>query len=176
VGQAHFDSLTNLKRQVYLGALAGLYYQWECDLRSFLDNEFHFDESDQASIDKRVWKPEIEQIFKILERCGWDYRSRTFFAPLNTCRLVVNTYKHGRGKSMDELIALRPDLFHHPLAEMKIDVGQDDHFDHEWLEISEADVRAFASAMEEFWREFPTVMTSEHGVIRPAKVDEAGAH
>ena len=54
-----------------------------------------------------------------LQRRGWDCSSQEPFYPaLKVCRLIVNTYNHGRGDSFDGLTSLRPDLFHHPLTDV----------------------------------------------------------
>ena len=163
-----YELLSDLKRQLFLAALAGLYHQWERDLRAFLDNEYQFDQSEQAGIDKKVWRPEIKEIFKTLAKYDWDCTTKPFFSKLDECRLVVNTYKHGRGTSFDDLKAARPDLLHHPLTDMGMDIASDEWFDHEWLEISEKDFKLFGDAIEAFWLEMPEIMTLEHGILKLA--------
>jgi hypothetical protein len=164
----HYELLSDIKRQLFLAALTGLYHQWERDLRAFLDNEYHFDQSEQSGIDKKVWKPAIKEIFKILAKYDWDCPAQSFYPKLNECRLVVNVYKHGRGSAFADLTKVRPDLFHHPLADMGMEVTEDEWFDHEWLEIAEADFREFGNALEAFWLEFPEIMTLEHGILQLA--------
>jgi hypothetical protein len=94
-GQEFYSLLSDLKKQMLLGALAGLYHQWDKDLRDFVERELsHYFKSE--AVMKIAWDPNVGNVFDVLKQFGWDCRVAPFFAKINACRLIVNVYKHGR--------------------------------------------------------------------------------
>ncbi len=90
--------LLSLREQTTLGALAGMYHQWEKELRTFIENELGHELSRQHAL-LLAWKKSrtIEDIFDLLQRFGWDCRAEPFYPVLESCRLVVNVYSMARG-------------------------------------------------------------------------------
>jgi hypothetical protein len=92
-GLRFYESLSDLKQQVILGALAGLYHQWEKELREFIERELMHDLTPDAAA-KYAWVGHIGAVFDLSTEFGWPVRNDPFFPMIDACRLVVNVYKH----------------------------------------------------------------------------------
>jgi hypothetical protein len=153
---SHYELLSDLKEQVMLGALAGLYHQWEKELRDFIERELTTDSlAEQAT--KRAWSVSIMDIFRLLTDFDWDVLSEPFFPKIDACRLVVNVYKHGKGPSLNELRSKYPDYLHPRLSK-----PPSDYVDYQWLAISEQNFDEIARALRSFWIEFPERLYKDH--------------
>ena len=142
--------LRYVKTQTTLGALASLYHQWEKEFRDFMKDELSRSYG-RAKITNCVWKPEINEIFSKLEEFGWSIRQAQWFSLLNACRLIVNVYKHGKGRSFKELGRDYPQYLKGWDADM-------DDYD-EALEITEEEYDEIAGALRQFWMDFPERLT-----------------
>lgn len=146
-----YQRLADLRATTRLSIIAGMFHDWEKQLRDWLGKELgHHGLGKHANA--AVWSVNLNEIFDLLEGCGWPVRSLGFFAQLDRCRLVTNVYKHGNGPSFDTLKAVAPDL-----------VGRTDSLpaffvsalDYSSLSISDDDLGRFAEAITAFWRELP---------------------
>lgn len=146
--------LSDLKTQVRLGALAGLYHQWDKELRQFLERELshNFKPDDVITI---VWKPaEIGAIIDLLrDHFGWDSRRELFFDDIEACRLIVNVHKHGKGRSLRLLADHYPEFLRKPLASLPR--WSRDWIDHRWLQITDEQFARIAGSLRAFWEAFP---------------------
>lgn len=97
----HLIMLSDLHNQVVLGALAGIYHQWDKDLREFIARELRHTTTDETI--KSIWKANAGEVFDLLKDFGWDCRNTAFFPALDASRLIVNVYKHGNGKTLGDL-------------------------------------------------------------------------
>ena len=154
-GVQRYELLSDLKKQIVLGALAGLYHQWDMDLREFVEAELRHDIRPKDAA-KAAWDPNLGNVFDILKQFGWDCREADFFSKIEACRLIVNVYKHGKGRSLEELAKTYPEylgnLFGSPNSDFSRLIGQ---LDHEGLKISEAQFEQFATGLRTFWITFP---------------------
>lgn len=149
---SHYSLLSDLKKDMMLAALAGMYHQWEKDLRDFMERELAHDVTRAAAI-KVAWMGNIGNVFEALTQFGWNCRKEPFYRLIDACRLIVNVYKHGKGSSLNELAtSFReylggecPTIFATP----------DGLLDHELLALNEAQFDAIASAFSQFWKLFP---------------------
>jgi hypothetical protein len=149
-----YSSLSELKKQMHLGTLAGLYHQWEKNLRDFLEHELnHYLLKEQA--DKHAWYGDIAKVFDLLNEFGWDCRSAFFWEKLNACRLAVNAYKHRKGASLGELGRNHQEHLKHPFPEKLRSTRPSSVINYEWLEVSEAQFDEIACALRAFWEHFP---------------------
>lgn len=149
-----YSLLDDLRKQATLSAIAGMYHQWEKELRKFLELEMrHYFKAD--AVIKLAWVKDVRNLFDILKEFGWDCTALAFFTKIDACRLVVNVYKHGKGRSLNELNDKFPQYLNNPMRDFKIFDG---HLDHEWLEVSDQQVSEFASAIREFWTTFPELL------------------
>jgi hypothetical protein len=142
-----------LKQQVILGALAGLYHQWEKELRDFIERELMHDvHKDEAM--KLAWRGPITDVFDLLTEFGWEVRTRPFFPLIDACRLIVNVQKHGKGRSLEELNRDYPRYLRDPLGR-GLPTIIPDYLDHTLLTVSEEHFAEIAQALRTFWEEFP---------------------
>jgi len=104
-GYGYHGLLTDLHQQMILASLASMYHQWDKGLRDFLEHEL------QQSFTRKVATDAAWNEYDapgILHQFGWDYRQEGFFQEIDACRLIVNVYKHGKGRSLDDLLDRYP--------------------------------------------------------------------
>jgi hypothetical protein len=153
-GHAFYSMLSDLRKRMLLGALAGLYHQWDKELRDFVEHELRHD-IDFGTAARYAWDPNVGTVFDALGDFGWNCRSSGFFSKIDACRLIVNVYKHGKGRSLGELAERFPEYLDDSFAEGAVRRLPTDFLDHEWLAISESQFDEIASAFRAFWVEFP---------------------
>jgi hypothetical protein len=147
-----YSLLLDLKKQTILGALAGMYHQWEKDLRHFIERELSHD-IEHAEARKIAWKSKVDDVFEILTDFGWNCRKQSFFSRIEACRLVVNVYKHGKGPSLDRLADSFPEYLE---GLDKDDIFYSKEFlDYEWLSVTAEQFNDMAEAISSFWKDFP---------------------
>jgi hypothetical protein len=70
--------------------------------------------------------------------------------------LVVNVYKHGKGRSLSDLANLHPEYVKNPYAEGRHKFAfAENLLKYEWLTVSADQFDEFATALRSFWQEFP---------------------
>lgn len=149
--QQHYMLLRDLKEQMFLGALAGMYHQWEKDMRDFIERELAHDIKNP---EKYAWSK--GSISEILKAFGWDTDTEPFFKKIDACRIIVNVYKHGKGPSLTTLAQLHPEYLRDPLASLgRKPAFLADMLDYEWLTVSPQQFDELANAFRRFWNEFP---------------------
>jgi hypothetical protein len=152
--QEYYSMLTDLRKQTALGAVAGMYHQWEKELRKFLELEMrHYFKAE--AVKKYAWIVTVDDVFDVLKEFGWDCASLPFFKKVDACRLVVNVYKHGKGNSLESLNGKYPEYLENPMRQFKLFEG---YLDHEWLAVSDTQVAEFAAALRDFWLAFPELL------------------
>src|SRR5699024_9534601 len=103
-------ALHDLGGQVRLSVVAGMFHEWEKQLRKWLVAEvrhWHVGEY----VPQAIWRANFEQIMDMLEWLGWNIKTQDYYSKLNECRLVTNVYKHGDGASFDSLRSNYPEYF-----------------------------------------------------------------
>jgi hypothetical protein len=167
--EEYYLLISDLKQQVYLSAVAGMYHQFDKDLRGFLEQRFigQINEETGMLIDyqytkKEIWKPPIEKTFKILKTLGWEVKKESCYPQLDACRMVVNAYKHGKGTSLDELKKSYPEYVRSPFERANLpNPFRDESVNHEWLSVSNDQMEAFGSAIADFWIRIPECLEIE---------------
>lgn len=148
-----YELLNDLKQQVILGALAGLYHQWEKELRRFIERELAHDVTpDDAA--KAAWSGPVGDVFGVLEQFGWKVREQPFFSIIDACCLIVNVYKHGQGSSLKELDKKYQKYLPDPLGRSDLS-KRPKNISHEWLTVTEQEFADIAKGLREFWEGFP---------------------
>lgn len=152
-GFEFYSMLSDMKVQTTLGALASLYHQWDKQFRDFLERELSH-AYDRQEVAKYCWQPNIGKLFEILENFGWSVRETQWFRLIDACRLIVNVYKHGKGRSFDELASGYPQYFE------SYQVAASEHPwvtapSYEDLAVSEEQFDEIAGALRQFWMDFP---------------------
>lgn len=154
VGIEFYGLLSDMREQTRLSVVAGMFHEWDKQLRDWLAREIqHWHRGDNAT--SKVWSADFGQIADLLECFGWDVRSAGYFRTLDACRLVVNVYKHGEGKSLDELRNGYPEYFADPFIGTGGAWSGQKYLDHAHLKVSEDQFQSFSDAVLAFWRDVP---------------------
>jgi hypothetical protein len=147
----HYMMLNDLRKQVLLSSIAGLFHQWDKELREFIDMELRHNIK-REWIDKNVWKATTFQIFELIEEFDWKPTSLPFFPFIDACNLVVNVYKHGKGPALDRLHKTFPQYLSRMARESMFGKS---FIDHRWVEVTTAHFDEFAQAFDDFWTQMP---------------------
>lgn len=158
--------MTDLREQTHLSVVAGMFHEWEKQLRNWLVREIqHWHRGD--NVKQAVWKKNLGHIFDLLEGLGWEARSTTYFPVLDACRLVVNVYKHGEGDSLVELKQKYPEYLDDSLRQVgELSVGAD-YLDHTHLKVTDEQIQAFSDAIVAFWKGVPENIFNEESITIP---------
>lgn len=143
-------SLAALRDSTRLSIIAGMFHEWEKQVRDWVGRELgHL--GLREAVHSAVWSVKIDDLLELFEKCSWPVRDEEFFPQLQRCQLVANVYKHGNGPSFDALKRLAPKL-----------VGGQERpaffvsaLDYSALEVSDDDLASFAEAITAFWRAIP---------------------
>ncbi|APR53179.1 hypothetical protein CA223_04420 [Sphingomonas koreensis] len=150
---SHYLALVELRKQVLLSGLAGMYHQWDKQLREFIERELHH-YVDAEWTDKNVWKPSGDKVLDILEAFGWPVKSLPIYALLDALQLVVNVYKHGKGRSLNDLDRKYSHYVVDPVKAAGYGAWRTT-LDHEWLTVTDEQFDEFANAVSQFWSQMP---------------------
>jgi len=149
-GIEFYGLLSDMRERTRLSVVAGIFHEWDKQLRDWLVGEIrHWHQGE--SVRSKIWSADFGQIADLLVSFGWDIRSTNYFPTLDACRLVVNVYKHGDGKSLDELRRAFPEYLANPFD----DVSDAMHLDHSHLKVSDEQLQAFSDAIVSFWQHVP---------------------
>jgi hypothetical protein len=148
-----YGLLTDMHDQTRLSVIAGMYHEWDKQLRDWLSLEirksFAGEETRAA-----IWGQPFSGIFDMLECFDWKVRAQPYFAQLDICRLVVNVYKHGLGKALAELKKDHPQFLEDFFRNSDNPVW--DHcLNPTPLKITDAHLSAFSDAIIAFWNDVP---------------------
>jgi hypothetical protein len=164
-----YQLLDEMRDRTRLSVLAGMYHEWDKQLRAWLVGEVkHWHRGDAVPFE--IWKVDFVKLAELLDGLGWGFRAAPFFEKLDACRLVVNVYKHGDGKSFQDLRESYPEYLQRPLSRLGDGLFGTDFLDYKNLVVSDAQLQEFSDAILEFWRSIPE-NTSEAEI--PAWLDKA---
>lgn len=105
VGRDHFKEMDDMHGAIVNIVVTALYHQFEQELW----NIFQFlDERDPKS---KAVTPALWDIVQLLHAHELDCTAFDCWPTIEELRLIANIIKHGEGRSSEELVALRPDLF-----------------------------------------------------------------
>lgn len=170
-GIAFYELLTEMRDQTRLSVVAGMYHEWDKQLREWLVKETkHWHRGDE--LPAQIWKVNFNQMMALLECFGWANPRAPFFKILDACRLVVNVYKHGDGGSLRDLKKRYPEYLDNGYrinGNLQLDRSM---LNHNHLFVSEAQLATFSEAIIKFWEDFPSEVT-ESDRPAPAWFNEA---
>lgn len=164
--------LSEMMDQTRLSVIAGMFHQWEKQLRDWLAKETKYWGGE--TVVSKIWSVNLGEIFTLFEGLGWNVRDEVFFAKIDTCRLVVNVYKHGKGTALKELRKKYPKYFIDSLPEMKDLLELDESFlDHTHLMVNNEDIDEFSEAIAEFWKKVPERFMNSQTIFAPKWLEDA---
>ncbi|QKV17075.1 hypothetical protein [Oricola thermophila] len=153
-GIEFYELLSDMREQTRLNITAGMFHEWDKQLRDWLVREIeHWHSGDNTRL--KVWSADFNQIADLLESFGWKIRATTYFRALDACRLVVNVYKHGEGKSLTDLRQNYPEYLDDPLKGTGSVFTGPKYPDHTNLKVSEKQFQGFSDAIVAFWQDVP---------------------
>ncbi|QND60167.1 hypothetical protein [Mesorhizobium huakuii] len=152
-GIEFYQLLSDMRDQTRLSVIAGMFHEWEKQLRDWLVREIqHWHQGDTAIA--KVWSADFGKIAGLLESLGWRIRSTDYFTKLDACRLVVNVYKHGDGPALKDLKLKHPEYLEDRLSGSGLP-WTFDLVDYTNLKVSDDQLQAFSDAIVAFWRDVP---------------------
>jgi len=81
VGIEFYGLLSDMREQTRLGVVAGMFHEWDKQLRDWLVQEIrHWHAGDSAK--SKIWSVDFGQIADLLESFGWNLRSKDYFRTL----------------------------------------------------------------------------------------------
>jgi hypothetical protein len=153
VGIEFYQLLSDMRDQTRLNVIAGMFHDWDKQLRDWLVREILHWHRGETTVAK-VWSADFGKISDLLESFGWKIRSADYFNTLDACRLVVNVYKHGAGKSLDDLKRNYPEYLDDLFSGSGLP-RSGDLLDYTHLKVSDDQFQAFSDAIIAFWRDVP---------------------
>lgn len=148
---AFYLRLDELRKTTRLSIIAGMYHGWEKQLRDWLTTEIrHLGPA--VHLATELWRRPIDEIFDFMESWRWPLREAPYFEDLRVCNLVVNVYKHGNGRSLDELRHAAPALAGYISDKPEFLRSALDHTD---LTVEDEDLNRFSDAIVAFWHAVP---------------------
>ncbi len=153
-GIQFYTLLSEMRDQTVLSVVAGMFHEWDKQFRDWLVREIqHWNTGDSVAI--KVWSADFGQIAELVESFGWKISNTDYFRQLDACRLVVNVYKHGEGKSLNELKQKFPEYLPDPFSSAPNWTINVEDLDHTHLKVSKDRLDAFSDAIVAFWRAVP---------------------
>lgn len=156
-----YELLSGLREQTRLNVAAGMFHEWDKQLRRWLTREMKHWHRDGGATAK-VWSVNFVQLTDLLESFGWRLRGKRYHRTLDAFRLVVNVYKHGDGQSLEELKTKFPEYLTDPFGDPGGHFADPKFRDHTDLKLTDEQIQEFSDAILEFWRDVPeSVLASQ---------------
>jgi hypothetical protein len=168
-GITHYGLLEDLRKQMILSIAAGMYHEWDKQFRDWLDREL----GHNFSLDKLrpdLWKQDIGTLFDMLDSWGWDLKGQGFHDTIESCRLIVNVYKHGHGTSLNQLKERFPQYLRSFGGSGSF--GRD-YVHYNQLEVGEEALTLFQEAFQNFWKYVPARTIAGENTPVPAWFEKA---
>lgn len=169
---AFYQLLTEMRQRTMLSIVAGIYHEWDKQLREWLVREIRRWHRGEETA-KKVWSADFASLIELLESLGCKIESKSYFPKLDACRLVVNVYKHGEGSSLKDLKKFYPEYLSNSLANIDEYFTNLSFVDHSDLAVSENQLQEFSDAIVEFWKDVPTNIFNNELVSVPPWLDKA---
>lgn len=153
-GMEFYGMLNDMRNNTRLGVVAGAFHQWDKKLRQWIVSEMRHWHRGEHSV-RELWKQDFSQIMDLLASFGWDVRSIPLFERLDAMRLAVNVFKHGDGKSLEDLKERFPEYL---LAESRTRHDVEslfEHLDYTALQVTDDQIQVFFDAISAFWDSVP---------------------
>lgn len=153
-GIAYYQLLKDMRDNVRLSVVAGMFHEWDKQLRDWMVREIrHWHRGNEVR--DKIWSQDFGKLVDLFACLGWDIRLRPYYRTLDACRLVVNVYKHGDGISFQDLKQRYPEYIVNPLKGVGNDLLGMGFMDHTNLKVTEEQIQEIADAIVAFWEDVP---------------------
>lgn len=167
-----YDLLSGLRDTTRLAVTAGMFHEWDKQLRVWIAAQIQHWRHGQAAQDA-IWSANFSDLMDLLEGYGWSFRNQDFHKKLDTLRLVVNAYKHGLGSAFSALRLSNPEYFDTKIEDFLGTPFEDQRLDHTHLKVSDEQFRIFAEAIRTFWVTVPDTLSESQVVYTPKWIAKA---
>lgn len=158
-GIEFYRLLSEMHDRTRLGVVAGMYHHWDKTFRRFLVREFRWPKLVLGEHTRRaLWKLDSAKLERLLGAVGLNLWGLACYQWLDSMRLVVNVFKHGEGRSLDDIRRRHPEFLRQNPSGWFI-------YDDTDLEVTDEHVEQFAAAIESFWRELPPTVTFDEDAV-----------
>jgi len=152
-GVEFYQLLSDMHGRTRLSVVAGMYHHWDKTFRRFLVREFRWPRLVIGDHTRRaLWKLDSVNLEKLLAAIGLDLSSLACYPRIEAMRLVVNVFKHGEGKSLDDLRERFPEFLRESAHRWNV-------YDDTNMEVTDDHVEEFSTAIKSFWHELPPSVT-----------------
>lgn len=160
---AAYQLLSDLRDNMRLAVIAGMFHAWEKELRDWLAAEMqHWHSGPDAYA--AIWKANFPQILELLRDLGWDLPVDVI-STLNRCRLIVNVYKHGPGDALGDLRKKYPEMLDETPGAWERESSA--RLYHARLQVTDGDLDAFSKAIVDFWNAAPENVSESQITVVP---------
>lgn len=151
----YLDQLTIMMHQTRLSVVAGMIFEWEKQLRTWLVAEYKRLSYGEDKV-KAIFNKNLDYLGKVLERHRCPVHDTTYFKKIAACHTVVNAYKHGNGKSFDDLKTLYPEYLQDPWqgGDFSPSIGMS-YLNYRILFVTDLHIQEFSDAIIKFWKNVP---------------------
>ena len=139
------EMLSWIKVHITFAILTSLYHQWEKDVRKCAGYNLESGYDSASS---------IEELLDKFKQSGWDVRKEPWFQMINSCRAIVNVYKHNDEVDRNNLHEKYPQFFNKELIQTLGEWGEL-YWGYEELSIRPEGFDEIANAFRQFWVNFP---------------------
>ncbi|MGX1956145.1 hypothetical protein [Serratia proteamaculans] len=160
-GISHYLALHEMHNTITLALTAGMFHQFDKALREKMVREFRHWQP--AAIDGLIWNVEFPLLIDLLEWAGVQIKAKPFYVKLDACQLLVNVYKHGKGRSHRDLVSKYPEYYPSAYPKLRGRIGPRP----DELKVSEAQFVEIADAITNFWQNFPEFANESDKGIEP---------
>lgn len=145
-----------MEHNQHLLMLANMYQIFEQQVRSFIYAELNHRTSTVQTDELRNFCTNWDEIKKTYKLLQYDITSNTYWETIYTLGDIVNTFKHGAGRSAKRLFEKKPEYFiidsfsREPIMNLEHTTNFEVVFD-----INAMNFDAFSDALIGFWKEMP---------------------
>lgn len=148
-----YQLLSDMHEDTRLSVAARMYHEWEKKLKDWLLLEMRHWGVGQ-SVKESIWRQDFAEIVSLLASFGFDARRLPFYDCVNAMRLVVNVFKHGDGKSFNDLKETYPEFVPDPLGSQDRGLSMS-YLDYTNMRVSDEHLDSFSEAILAFWQAVP---------------------
>ncbi len=153
-GIEFYQLLSDMRDRTVLSVVAGMFHEWDKQLREWLVREIqHWHAGDKVA--EAIWRADFVQICDLLSGLGWNVSAAPDIVKLDACRLVVNAYKHGEGKSFDDLNVKYPEYVSDPFEGELEHEARAKLINYTHLRVTDEQMTDFSDAIVKFWQDVP---------------------